>query len=489
MSTPTPGQKRTSRPTIDLTGNSDDEVQCLGAAAPDTKKAEDSPQEDTQPISRPPALGILGLDRKAMEEERLARLKRKQQSQESDQPPAKRLNQSLRGINDARQHKAIAAAVKAAPVDAASSTKKLPQTPGLLYPNGIVKKTSVMGHPMQDDITISEVFQQHQGLELAVMSSFQWDMDWLFSKFDLKKSRYLLIMGAKDEETRSALLEDTKDVSSVRLVFPPMGSPVRCMHSKLMLLYYTQFLRIVVPSANLVPHDWGETGTMDNIVFLIDLPRNTSATKDKTPFFEDLTFFLRAQNYPEQLITKMEAFDFSATSRYAFVHTIGGQHRGETAERTGVCGLSRAVRQLNLATQDSLQLDYITSSLGSLTPAFLQSMYSGIHGCDLTKKDTAKTGHKDWEDQLLIYYPSRKTVVESIGGKAGAGTICFHRQSYAGKQFPRDMMRDNINERSGVLMHNKMLYVRPKQSPTWEQFPACQGWTYLGSANLSESAW
>jgi len=37
-----------------------------------------------------------------------------------------------------------------------------------------------------------------------------------------------------------------------------------CMHSKLQLLKFPGFLRIVVPSGNLVSYDWGETGTMEN---------------------------------------------------------------------------------------------------------------------------------------------------------------------------------------------------------------------------------
>lgn len=44
-----------------------------------------------------------------------------------------------------------------------------------------------------------------------------------------------------------------------------MDGGVNCMHSKLMLLSHPSHLRIVVPSANLVPYDWGETGVMENV--------------------------------------------------------------------------------------------------------------------------------------------------------------------------------------------------------------------------------
>ena len=51
---------------------------------------------------------------------------------------------------------------------------------------------------------------------------------------------------------------------NVRFCFPPM-LPMGSMHSKLQLLRFPNYLRIVVPSGNFVPYDWGETGTMENV--------------------------------------------------------------------------------------------------------------------------------------------------------------------------------------------------------------------------------
>lgn len=191
MSTSSPDRKRRRPATIDLTGSSDDEVQCLDDVSSETKPEKIDAQKESQSTSQPPRQGILGLDRKKMEEERLARLKRKQQTEESEQPPAKKLYQFSIGSNIAHRMEATVLP---------SGARQAASVPGLSYPDGIVKRTWVRGQPRQDDITISEVFQQHYGLELAVMSSFQWDMDWLFSKFDLNKSRYLLVVGEKDEE-------------------------------------------------------------------------------------------------------------------------------------------------------------------------------------------------------------------------------------------------------------------------------------------------
>lgn len=37
------------------------------------------------------------------------------------------------------------------------------------------------------------------------------------------------------------------------------------MHSKLQVLKFPDYIRIVVPTGNLVPYDWGETGVMENV--------------------------------------------------------------------------------------------------------------------------------------------------------------------------------------------------------------------------------
>lgn len=37
------------------------------------------------------------------------------------------------------------------------------------------------------------------------------------------------------------------------------------MHSKLQLLKFPGYLRLVVPTGNLVPYDWGENGLLENV--------------------------------------------------------------------------------------------------------------------------------------------------------------------------------------------------------------------------------
>lgn len=80
----------------------------------------------------------------------------------------------------------------------ASASPAAPQS-SLPYPNGTVKRTWARGCARTgDDITIEEVFQKDH-LELALLSSFQWDEEWMLSKLDISRTKLLLLAFAKDE--------------------------------------------------------------------------------------------------------------------------------------------------------------------------------------------------------------------------------------------------------------------------------------------------
>ncbi len=76
------------------------------------------------------------------------------------------------------------------------------QQPPLQYPEGEVRKTWVLRHERQRDVKIEEVLQKTDLIK-AVMSAFQWDVEWLLRKFNLQKTKLLFIMQAKDVATVS----------------------------------------------------------------------------------------------------------------------------------------------------------------------------------------------------------------------------------------------------------------------------------------------
>lgn len=379
------------------------------------------------------------------------------------------------------------------------------------YPKGKVFKTFVPGYPAENTIDFATLIADASSLESCLLSSFIWDFDWLFPHFDTKRTRFQLVMHAKGASQREALKTDFQGVPNVRLCFPPMDGIVNCMHSKLMLLFYKDDnstddgshqglrCRIVVPTANLVGFDYGVGAFMENTLWLIDLPPKGSSSaaprpvhnrditpgaaeeeeeEEETRFEKSLKTFLRAQTVPDDVVRKLDRFDFRETAQVGFVHTIGGTHlAGDVLKSTGLCGLGRTVTDLGLATHTPIELDYVASSLGNLNDGFMSSIYLAAQGDDgmaeYDSRTVAGTGTglrtgrgpkageavkvgQDWKTNFRFYFPSDSTVRRSNGGPHNAGTICFSSKWWKNGTFPSSNMRDCISVREGLLMHNKV---------------------------------
>jgi hypothetical protein len=443
--------------------------------------ASQQPQVSSNTLS-----GILGIDRKKQEQERLARLKRKRNGTVSPPQLARArqrvAEQVLRNVIANPTDTAVLPLPKSSnPTnsDRHALPTATPLNSELQYPDGVVKQTWAFGHTRTgNDIKIEEILQS-SNLQAAVLSAFQWDFDWLFPKMNTKSTSFVLVMQAKYESQQKQLRSDFEGVPNVRLCFPNMDGQINCMHSKLMLLFYEEHMRVVVPTGNLRPHDWGESGgIMENTVFLIDLPRsNTAATarQQQPQFAQDLLYFLKAQGLPEDVVRRVHDHDFCRTADLGFVHTAGGVHEDDSWKLTGHCGLGRTVAGLGLGCKSAIEVDYVTSSVGSLNEEFLRSIYLAAQGDDGLSEYTLRTSKAfpakcvndpkriikkdvgaDWREKFRFYYPSDATVRASTGGPNSAGTICFQEKWWNSTKFPRSNMHDCVSRRTGLLMHNKV---------------------------------
>lgn len=498
-------------------------------------------------------LGLAGMDRKAMEQERLARTRKRPRS---ISPPPKREDTSSPKIETTTTQLPSGARLmsfsthvneeqrgrKSGSANAASQQLKAPKNevkveadagvdvpvkPGpshlakLQYPHGVVKKTWAFGYDRAgDDVKLEEVLEART-LRTAVLSAFQWDTEWVLSKLKTPQNggqtKCVFVMQAKEDALRDQMIEDTKEVRSfLRLCFPSMVGQINCMHSKLMLLFHPDKLRIAIPTANLLPFDWGESGVMENSVFMIDLPRKdevgSRTTAIPNDFCLDLLYFMEKQGMDEDIRRSVsQNFDFSATNQMRFIHTVGGMNTGNDAIRTGLPGLSQAVRRLNIHSDDGLQIDFAASSIGSLNDDQLRSLHSAARGQNMFKetndasskpksaffksptsnnaqsKASNTSSSTNIRNKIRIYFPTHPTVRASKAG--AAGTICLSRKWWEEMRFPRACFRDYTSTRTGLLSHNKILYARGTQTGGGGGGKKSIAWAYVGSANFSESAW
>lgn len=166
---------------------------------------------------RPSGSTLLGLDRKQMEQERLARLAASKPGQHGNEAESKKRKAELMSRDDA----SVPMVGLIVPVGTqgsklhttGASTLYAPNyasnraaSRGIQYPHGIVKKTWARGYDRDgSDISIEEVLQK-DSLDLAVLSSFQIDSEWIMGKLN-DTTKVVWVLQAKSEaEVSSATI-------------------------------------------------------------------------------------------------------------------------------------------------------------------------------------------------------------------------------------------------------------------------------------------
>ncbi|KAK7622239.1 tyrosyl-DNA phosphodiesterase-domain-containing protein [Phyllosticta citricarpa] len=353
-----------------------------------------------------------------------------------------------------------------------------------------IKKTWCFGQPRGNDVKIEEVLQKDK-LQLVALSTFQFDTAWWMNKINPFKTKQVWAIGATSEAMKDSFAEGPTMIPNLVICFVDMSGIKTINHGKFLILSFPTHLRVVVTSANLTDYDWGERGNMENSVFLVDLPRlpdgHRTSEDDMTLFGKELVRYLRCLGMRHNIIQSLYKFDFSRTKNIAFVHSLAGTHGGDDAQRTGIAGLSHAVKELKLQT-DLLKIDYATSSLGALKKTFLAQMLAAARVKPLSQKNAADISEAELSSKFRVYFPTQDSIESSRGGPNAAGTITLAKKFYDAPTFPKEVMHDHKSTREGVLSHNKMMLARGRREEKDEN-EVQVAWVYVGSANLTESAW
>lgn len=399
-------------------------------------------------------------------------------------------------------------------------------------------------------------------LTSALLSSFTTDFDFILPLLNARSTIFVFILHATSTAHERELQSSFSEIDTVRLVFPKAiggygGSGT--MHSKFGALFYGPEpsgvwkhgrCRLIVPTGNLVSYDWGQNGSIsahappqarenakkniENLVWVVDLPMLAPSVPPpgETYFQKGLMAYIKAHDtMPKAVIQKFGKLDFSATKGIGWVCSQAGFHYPQDPDTKGwgaragvgmgLYDLSKTVRDLGLAAKEDeeVQVEFLTSSLGSLTAPWLAILYDAVSGrlvssekrpatADVKEKKraavttpvmpamkasniTASAAHN-----LRIYYPSRETVKNSLPGPDDAGTICFSDQWWERPTFPCNNIRDAVSTSldGKGLMHAKVIAVRFAKAREatgdhQETGKVVLGWCYVGSANCSESAW
>lgn len=121
---------------------------------------------------------------------------------------------------------------------------------GIIFPDGVVKKTWAHGYPREDDIKIEEVFQKDD-LDLAVLSAFQVEPEWVASKLNQRTKVIWVLQAKTDEEVGSTSSHSLQQLFQLLYTFSSLRE---CLSiSKLWTFRLPIFLMVKARSPRNIP--------------------------------------------------------------------------------------------------------------------------------------------------------------------------------------------------------------------------------------------
>lgn len=256
-------------------------------------------------------------------------------------------------------------------------------------------------------------------------------------------------------------------------------------HSKILLLVYPAFLRLVITSCNMMLVD---TELGDNHWYIHDLPKRPSRGSVTPSSFESgLLEHLEALKVPKEFVESIKGiYDYSAVKVH-LVTSVPGISAGAEAEKHGLLRLRRVVKDLGVDLRKkkrdgALQLEVCAASIGNLSAKWLD----GFYDCALGRKYLEVVDANCDVPDLKLFYPTVSDVKSADeSAQRAASNIGCHTRPWPNA--PDEIKRIFHHYRSkdaGRLFHQKLIMAYNPRDST-----AAPHYVYIGSANLSQSAW
>jgi hypothetical protein len=255
-------------------------------------------------------------------------------------------------------------------------------------------------------------------------------------------------------------------------------------HSKILLLGYPGFLRLVVTSCNMMDID---TILGDNHWYIHDMSKLSSRSRFEPSSFEaDLLAHLQALGTPDAFLDSIRGMYDYSTVKVHLVTSVPGVCAGIKAEKHGLLRLRRVLQDLDLrlAEKESgeLRLEICAASIGNLSAKWL----NGFNDCALGKKSIEVVGEGCAVPDLKLFYPSVGDVKKAneSAQEAASNIGCHTRPWDNAPREIKNLFYHYESKDTGRLFHQKLIMAyNPGDTNTLPYY------VYVGSANLSQSAW
>ena len=276
----------------------------------------------------------------------------------------------------------------------------------------------------------------------------------------------------------------------IKFIFPKISQTLKWgkFHSKLILLRFPTFLRIIVPSANLTDGDWYYWG---QIIWFQDFPlitqnkskeeKDKERSKDFRDYLKKFMMTVMPHTYEGKrfwtdLKIDFDLYDFSEAS-VDLVASANGRFIGdEEKDLFGVGRLNALMnnKYFNINKNDTLLIQ--CSSFGiSKQKNFFNNLYNGFN---LNESNT-----------IDIFYPSEYYIQTCEKGLELSSCLFFNNEANKiyNDKLHDIVLKDKFKERKTVF-HSK-IFIIGKRNKLGNFILNNDSIIYIGSHNFSTSAW
>ncbi|KAJ2781490.1 hypothetical protein GGI15_003206 [Coemansia interrupta] len=371
------------------------------------------------------------------------------------------------------------------------SVSSQPDSAELPFPEGVVRLTQVLGTPVSSNSISLAAILQKDTLRKALMTTFVLDLDWLVSHVSQSTKLVVVTHYDKSKGNSGILQSDSGRIMIVHMDYGMQRWPV--MHSKLMLLFYDNYVRFVASSANLFAIDWT---VLENIVFIQDFPYIQEGQKlaAKCDFGVDLVNALKDLSVPEQVIKQLDRVDFSAAKVHIVTSVPTTQDsRRRHAKSYGLIRLKEvankmrcALDSIDMAPWFNASLYCYGSSMGKISLDYLRDFYLCALGTTQPSykliKDSGELSAADIANNVFVGFHTQDQGNNNKYGDVPRNSIKFKLDMYFDESYPSQRLYKITPEEPNVLVHAKVFLSRFGKAGE-------RGWIYLGSHNFTPGAW
>ncbi|KAL8292618.1 hypothetical protein RQP46_001230 [Phenoliferia psychrophenolica] len=484
--------------TVTLDSDSDDEP--AQKAPRKSVKASSAPAQEAPSKLQERSDSLAGGSRNDMERERVARQQAREATGTAQPPPTRKV---ASGPRIATLSSIASTSASSTSTSALNNHSNARRGPNAAAPNPRasdryweprILRVSNEYAPDSDSLSFKKVLGPKKQLESALVGAFMLKVDWVLKnipddvpvllikakKSDEKERK----LGGVGNEVREGVEQNLSHLHhQTTRIAPRPESEYGCFHTKIIILTYKTFLRVVVGSANLTKADWSK---LDNMVFVQDFPRLPASpaplgrSLEQTAFSTSLLGVLRNLSVPERLLnTILTGFDFSKASE------IQLHYKWEKMEAGGgLLSLAAAVKACNFSSGGIWEIEAAN---------WLSNMYSACTG--VTAKSYFVKGVQKTQPGLQlgrnlpikVAFPTHAEVEASHGG-LGAGSATFPKDNWT-DTFPKHLMYRAGCKRERVVSHTKCIVAIHRPGPIPHPGYTPEGWFYTGSHNFTPAAW